>query len=168
MKKYGWGLLVIALIGMSGQFVFAEEETDIQKYPACTYCGMDRQQFAKSRMLVTYADGSAVGTCSIHCMAVELSLSINKTPQSIQVGDYNQKNLIDAEKAFWVIGGNVPGVMTKTGKWAFANKADAESFIAANGGKPAVFEEAIKVSYEDMYSDSKMIREKRKMMNMNK
>ena len=80
------------------------------------------------------------------------------------MGDYTTRNLIDAEKAFWVIGGSKPGVMSKWAKWAFENKADAEKFIAENGGTLSTFDEAIKAAYEDMYSDTKMIREKRKMM----
>jgi len=82
----------------------------------------------------------------------------------VKVGDFNSKKLIDAEKAFWVIGGNKPGVMTKKAKWAFENKADAEKFIAENGGSLSTFDEAMKAAYEDMYDDTKMIREKRKMM----
>ena len=80
------------------------------------------------------------------------------------VADYNKKNLIDAEKASWVIGGKIPGVMTKTAKWAFADKKDAEAFIKENGGKLANFEDAMKATYDDMYNDTKMIREKRAKM----
>ncbi len=80
------------------------------------------------------------------------------------MADYNKKNLIDAEKAFWVIGGKKPGVMTKTAKWAFADKKDADAFIKENGGKLATFEDAMKTTYGDMYSDTKMIREKRAKM----
>jgi nitrous oxide reductase accessory protein NosL len=83
-----------------------------------------------------------------------------------QVGDYNTKMLVDAEKAFWVIGGNKPGVMTKRAKWAFAKKEDAEKFISENGGSLGSFEQAFKVSFEDMYNDTKMIQERRKMRQM--
>jgi nitrous oxide reductase accessory protein NosL len=82
------------------------------------------------------------------------------------VGDYNTKKLVDAELAFWVIGGNKPGVMTKRAKWAFEKKADAETFIQKEGGSLASFDEAIKASYEDIYADTKMIRERRKMKRM--
>jgi hypothetical protein len=125
---------------------------------------MDREKFAHSRMLVTYEDGSSMGACSLHCLAVDLALNIDKTPKSIEVADFNTKKLIDAQKAAWVIGGSKTGVMTTRAKWAFASKADAEAFIKQNGGKLATFEEAIKASYEDMYADTKMIRDKRKMM----
>jgi hypothetical protein len=65
--------------------------------------------------------------------AVELALQIDKTPKVIMVGDYGSKALIDAEKAFWVMGGNKMGVMTHRAKWAFENREDAEKFIKENG-----------------------------------
>ncbi len=112
---------------------------DIQAHKNCKYCGMDREKFAHSRMLVEYGDGSSFGACSIHCVALDLAQSFDKQPKAILVADYNKKNLIDAEKAYWVIGGNKPGVMTKTAKWAFADKKDAEAFIKEHGGKLAKF-----------------------------
>ncbi|HSB06423.1 MAG TPA: nitrous oxide reductase accessory protein NosL, partial [Thermodesulfobacteriota bacterium] len=76
------------------------------------------------------------------------------------------KGLIDGEKAFWVIGGNKMGVMTKRAKWAFAKKDDAEKFIKENGGANATCDAAVKAAYEDMYADTKMIRDRRKMKKM--
>ena len=145
----------------------AQVAEDIQKYPDCKYCGMDRQKFAISRMLIDYSDGSKLGSCSIHCVAVDLAQNIDKTPKAIQVADYQSKNLIDAEKANWVIGGNKPGVMSNRAKWAFADQKAAEAFVKENGGQLASFDDAMKATYEDMYADTKMIRErraKRKMM----
>jgi nitrous oxide reductase accessory protein NosL len=99
-------------------------------------------------------------------MAVELAIHIDKTPKGILAGDYNSKTLVDAEKASWLIGGNKVGVMSKRAKWAFGKKEDAEKFKAENGGDLASFEQAIKAAYEDMYADTKMIRERRKMKKM--
>ena len=104
--------------------------------------------------------------CSLHCAAIDLAINIDKTPKIIYVGDFNTKKLIDAEQAFWVIGGNKPGVMTKRAKWAFEKKTDADAFIAKEGGTIANFDQAIKASYEDIYADTKMIRERRKMKRM--
>jgi len=148
---------------------YAETMKDIQDHPNCKYCGMDRQKFDFSRMLTDYSDGSSFGSCSIHCTALDLAQTFDKQAKAIMAADYDKKNLIDAEKAYWVIGGKKPGVMTKTAKWAFADKKDAEAFIKENGGKLANFEDAMKATYEDMYSDTKMIREKRaKMKGMDK
>ena len=162
MKR--WLVFMLAGLILSFPAGFCLAQDDVAKQASCKYCGMDRKTFAHSRMLVTYEDGSSMGTCSLHCTAVELAINIDKTPKSIEVGDFKTKKLIDAEKASWVIGGSKPGVMTKRAKWAFESKADADAFIKENGGKPASFDEAIKASYEDMYADTKMIREKRKMM----
>jgi copper chaperone NosL len=137
---------------------------DVKKHPSCKYCGMDREMFSYSRVFIEYDDGTTEGACSIHCAAIDLALNIDKTPKAILVGDYSTKKLIDAEKALWVIGGSKSGVMTKRAKWAFEKKDDAEKFIKENGGNLATFDEVMKAAYEDMYHDTKMIREKRKMM----
>ncbi len=158
-------VLVAFLLSVAGAGI-ARAYEDVQKQPSCKYCGMDREKFAHSRMLVTYDDGTKLGTCSIHCLAVDLAQNIDKMPSSIEVGDYTSKNLIDAEKAFWVIDGSKPGVMTQQAKWAFEKKEDAEKFIKENGGTLASFDEAMKAAYESMYADTKMIREKRKMKKM--
>ena len=161
------GILAAVLIGsvlcIAG-IVLAQE--DVQQMPSCKYCGMDRTKFAHSRMLVTYDDGTTLGTCSIHCLAVDLALNIDKITSLIEVGDYISKNLIDAEKAYWVIDGNKPGVMTTQAKWAFQKKEYADKYIREHGGTLISFDKAMKATYESMYADTKMIREKRKMKKM--
>jgi len=157
-------VVVLALIAVTA---FAQE--DIRQSASCKYCGMDRQKFDFSRMLIEYEDGTSVGVCSLHCAAVELALNIDKTPKALKVADLGTKNLIDAEKASWVVGGSKAGVMTKRGKWAFEKKEDAEAFIRTNGGSLSSFDDAVKAAYTDMYEDTKMIREKRaKMKTMQK
>ena len=113
-------------------------------------------------MLITYEDGTEAGACSLHCAGINLVSSPDRMPKLVQVGDYGTKKLIEAEKAFWVIGGSKPGVMTKRAKWAFEQKADAEQFIKINGGSLATYDEALKGAFMDMYEDTKMIWEKRK------
>jgi hypothetical protein len=125
---------------------------------------MDREKFAHSRMVLEYDDGSVTGTCSIHCAAVDLAVTLDRSPTAIRVGDHGTRELVDAERATWVVGGDRPGVMTRRAKWAFAERAAAEAFVKEHGGKLATFDEAMKAAYEDMYEDGKMIREKRKMM----
>lgn len=141
-------------------------ENDVKEIPSCKYCGMNREMFAHSRMLVEYTDGTKEGTCSLHCAAVDLALNLDKTPKTIRVGDYGTKGLINAETATWVVGGNKPGVMTKNAKWAFENKADAERFRMENGGRIAGFDETLEAAYKDLANDTKMIRERRKMRKM--
>ena len=177
-------MILIAVSMMTGLYVYAEGDkpaaeskkeaqaqttspatvqADIEKHKTCSYCGMDREQYAYSRMLIVNEDGTESGVCCIHCAAVDFANNLDKVFKSIQVGDYNTRKLIDAENAFWVIGGSKSGVMTKRAKWAFEGKAEAEDFVKNFGGNLATFEEAMKASYEDMYTDTKMIRERRKM-----
>jgi nitrous oxide reductase accessory protein NosL len=141
-------------------------ENDIQKAAACPFCGMDRQKFAHSRVFIQYDDGSILGTCSIHCAAADMAVNLDKSPAAIWVGDYNNRKLIDAEKAFWVMGGKKMGVMTKRAKWAFGNGDAAEQFMLLEGGQAVTFDEAMRAAYEDMYEDTKMIRERRKAKRM--
>jgi len=124
---------------------------------------MDRGKFAQSRMVIEYEDGTTVATCSLHCVAVELANTIDNIPVMLRVADFDGKQLIEADKAVWVLGGGKKGVMTAKAKWAFASRGAAEQFIRANGGSIATFDEAIKAAYDDMYQDTKMIREFRKM-----
>jgi nitrous oxide reductase accessory protein NosL len=115
----------------------------------CEKCGMNRTKFAQSRMIVTYADGSSTGTCSINCAIVDQKKS-KKEVKSFQVGDYNSKKLIDAKNAAWVIGGTKKGVMTPVAKWAFVEKKDADAFIKANAGSAASFDDVVKATEKEL------------------
>jgi copper chaperone NosL len=159
-------VLCFAIVCVVSMTAAALAQDDAKKYSSCKYCGMDREKFAHSRMLIEYTDGTVVGACSIHCAAVDLAVNIDKTPKAVMVGDYDTKTLIDAEKATWVIGGSKMGVMTRNAKWAFAQRGDAEKFIGQNGGILATYDDAMKAAFEDMYADMKMIRDRKKMRMM--
>jgi hypothetical protein len=117
---------------------------------------MDRTVYARSRMVITYDDGSTAGLCSLHCVALDMKQKTDKQVKSIMVADYNTTGLTDARTATWVIGGDQPGVMTSTPKWAFAAKTDAEKFVAEHGGKRASFDEALNAAREEFGSGTGM------------
>ncbi len=150
-------MLVLALTLVSGAVIAAAEE-------GCHYCGMKKAMFGHSWMDIEREDGSKVGVCSIHCAAVDMALNIDKPAKSITVGDYYSKKQIDAESAYWIIGGDKMGVMTSRAKWAFETKQTADDFIEKNRGRPTTFKEVMKATFEDMYEDTLMIQKKRKMM----
>ena len=154
-------LFAVALSLALAPLAAVAADADIEKHKACKFCGMDREKWNMSRVYLEYDDGSTEGTCSVHCAAVDLALNLDKAPKTIWVADYGTKQLVDAEKAFWVLGGKKQGVMTKRAKWAFADKAAAEAFVKENEGALGSFDDAIKGSYQDMYEDTKMIRERR-------
>ena len=165
MKKLLATLLVCVFLG-AASLASAAQHQDQTIHVTCSYCGMDRTKFAHSRMLVEYEDGGEVGTCSIHCMALEFANAIDRTPKQILVGDYTSQELIDVEKAIWVLGGDQQGVMTSRAKWAFFDRAAAETFIKNYGGEIVNFDQAMKASYEDMYQDTRRIRKMRAMKKM--
>lgn len=126
---------------IAATLVFSQE--DIRAHRRCTQCNMDRKAYGFSRMLLHFGDGSGAGVCSINCAVAELEADTARKVKSMEVADRNTRLLIDAERAFWVIGGDKPGVMSKTAKWAFADKSDAEKFVSGHGGRLASFKEAL-------------------------
>ena len=118
---------------------------------ACALCGMNRTRFAKSRMLAVYPDGTRVGTCSIHCMAIELKRTLANPPKTLLVGAYRDSahRLIDARAASWVIGGSERGVMTAQPKWAFPDEGEVTEFLREKGGKEASYAEAMTAASQE-------------------
>lgn len=148
-------------------------ENDIEKYPKCPYCGMDRKQFHHSRMLVHYSDDLADGTCSLHCAAISLSLNVDRDPKGIYVGDNASgaeiKPLVEVGKASFLIGSSIKGVMSKTSKVAYATAEAAKAAQAASGGEIGDFDKALLAAYTGMAQDVATIRKmraerRRKMM----
>ena len=84
-----------------------------------------------------------MGFCSLHCAVIELDGHPERTVKSLLVADRDTRELIEAEKAFWVMGGKKRGVMTPMPKWAFQTKEAAETFIKANDGKVVTWAEAL-------------------------
>lgn len=136
---------------------------ELDKYPKCPYCGMDRKQFNFSRHLIHYSDDLVDGTCSLHCAAISLSLNLDRTPKAIYAPDNGAdamiKPLINAETATYVVGGEHKAVMSKSAKTSFATRAAAEA--AKGSGEIADFERSLLLTYMGMAEDTKMIRARR-------
>lgn len=128
---------------------------------SCKYCGMHKSMCGNSWMVFHYDDGQVEEFCSLHCAAIEMALHTGKTPLAILVADYDSRELIDADKAYWVVGGDKPGVMTSQAKWAFRDKRGAERFMEKHGGQAATFDTALKSAFDDMYRDILMIQKRR-------
>ncbi|MFZ4859271.1 MAG: nitrous oxide reductase accessory protein NosL [Desulfuromonadaceae bacterium] len=162
MKKLYRALVVVMFLICSGSAALAEgkpgdtdehlyshkvaaesQYADVKKHQCCPHCGMDREKFNYSRMLITYSDGFTVGVCSVHCAVTALKNYKNRPVASVEVADYNTKKLLNVEKAFWVIGGSKRGVMTIYAKWAFEKKEDATAFIKKNHGKLITYKEVL-------------------------
>lgn len=128
-------------------------ENDIEKYPRCVICNMDRRIFHYARHLLHYGDGHAEGTCSINCAAECMLKERRRGLIAIYAPDFgaegNPKPLIEASSATYLIGSQLRGVMTSVSKYAFAAPESANRAQAVAGGKIGTFEEAIAAALGD-------------------
>ncbi|ODB94631.1 twin-arginine translocation pathway signal protein [Candidatus Thiodiazotropha endoloripes] len=140
-------------------------EKELEKYAKCPYCGMDRTKWHHSRHLVHYDDDLVDATCSIHCLAISLSLNIDRGPKAIYAADYAAddeiKPLINVDQASYLIGAKLKGTMTTRSKMAFGSVAAAKVIQAEKGGALASFDEALSEAYAGMAKDTLMVRKKR-------
>jgi copper chaperone NosL len=138
---------------------------ELEKHPKCPYCGMDRKEHHRSRMLVQYSDDLVDGTCSIHCLSLSLGVNIDREPKEIWGPDFGAvaepRPLAPVDKLTYLIGADLKHAMTKRSKHSFASADTAKEFQAKHGGTLAKFDEALRESYLDMASDVVMIRKNR-------
>ncbi len=129
--------------------------------PFCPECGMTLPMFYKTNHAAT-VDGKVKQYCSIHCVVEDTQKGSKLT--DIKVVDVTTLKFIAADKASYVVGSAKKGTMTMVSKYAFANKADAEAFAKANGGKVVDYSGAYKAAEDDFAKDSKMVAKKQAMM----
>jgi nitrous oxide reductase accessory protein NosL len=138
---------------------------DIGKYPSCPYCGMDRKKFHHSRMLVQFSDDLPDPTCSLRCATVSLSINVDRGPKAIYVADNAAadeiKPLIEVEKAIFLVGSSLKGVMTLRSKVAYGTEAAAKAAQKDHGGELMAFDQALLAAHVDMAQDTNMIRKNR-------
>ncbi|MCB1758928.1 MAG: nitrous oxide reductase accessory protein NosL [Gammaproteobacteria bacterium] len=139
---------------------------ELKKYPRCPYCGMNREKWHHSRHLVHYDDGLVDGTCSIHCLAISLSLNLDRGPKAIYAADFGSKEaikpLVNVDTATYLIGAQLKGTMSSVSKMAFASAVRAQAVQAAKGGETASFDQALEQAYLGMARDTMMIRKRRR------
>jgi len=140
-------------------------DNELEKYAKCPYCGMDRKEHHRTRMLVQYSDDLVDGVCSIHCLALSLSLNIDREPKAILGPDYaapaEPRPLLPVDGLSYLIGADLKHAMTKRSKHSFATVALAQEFQAKHGGTLGNFNDALRETYLDMAGDVAMIRKNR-------
>ncbi len=140
-------------------------ENELEKYPRCPYCGMSRTKWNHSRHLVQYDDDLVDGTCSIHCLAISLSLNLDRGPKAIYAADFGSdaeiKPLVEVDKTTYLIGSSLKGTMSKKSKMAFASADAAKAAQKANGGELGDFDATLKETYLGMAGDTMGIRKRR-------
>jgi copper chaperone NosL len=166
-------LMLLSLLGAEPMFqsVVPDKATLLQKGNAknyCPNCAMDLAKYYKTSHAVKFKDGTYRQFCSIHCLVEESEMGFLRDKKTkiaeILVADAKGLAMISVEKAFYVIGSKIPGTMTGNSKYAFASKADAQTFQKENGGKLATYNEAYKAALNDFKNDIQMMKAKKDTM----
>lgn len=124
----------------------------------CAVCGMNLKMFYKT----SYIAGDRQ-YCSIRCLVADMLNNPIKVDE-VKVIDAKTEQPIIAKDAFFVIGSDVKGTMSRVSKLAFAKKSDAQDFIKEHGGKIADFKIVIQEAKASLKSDSAMVGMKKKKM----
>ncbi|QOY53887.1 nitrous oxide reductase accessory protein NosL [Candidatus Sulfurimonas marisnigri] len=127
----------------------------------CSVCGMSIKMNYKTSHTSKLPSGKNRQYCSIRCLALDMlehKINVNE----VKVIDVLNEELIDARTAFYVVGSDVKGTMTKVSKLAFINTESAEDFSIENGGEVVSFDKAINIANKSLESDIQMINKKKK------
>ncbi len=121
----------------------------------CAICGMNLKMFYKT----SYIAGDRQ-YCSIRCLVADIKN--NKIDlDSVKVIDVNSQKPILAKDAYFVIGSDIKGTMSRVSKLAFKSRDEAEKFIKEHGGKLATFQEVLKEAKASLDSDNSMVKAKK-------
>ena len=133
------------------QTVSAKQAILVQKgenRESCVICGMNLPTFYKTSHAAETKTGAKRQYCSLHCVVEDNE--INKTDLvNLKVVDTNSLKFISVYKAFYVVGSSKPGTMSRTSKYAFAKKSEAEAFAKKFGGKVMNFNDTYTESMKD-------------------
>ena len=128
----------------------------------CTICGMNLVMFYKTNY-VALVNGKEKQYCSIHCLVEDRDAN-HANQQNIKVVATDTLKLIDAKKAYFVVGSSKKGTMSMVSKYAFSTLNAASKFAAKFGGVVTDFNGALEVAKKDFVKDSHMIGKKQHKM----
>ncbi len=117
---------------------------------ACAMCGMHLPTFYKTNHVADTKE-TTKQYCSLHCLVNDKELH-HAELKNIRVVDTQSLNMIDASRAYYVVGSSKSGTMSPVSKYAFAKADDARDFVKAFGGKVMRFDAAYDVAKRDFSS----------------
>lgn len=129
-------LLMAVLLSLAGA-VYADEHRD-----DCHVCGMWIDQNLRTRLVITTTAGDTAMFCSFAC-AARFWEKRRAVIQQIRVADYLTTELVDAYSAVYLIGSDVPPVMSFLSIIAFGKRDEALTFQKMHGGMIMGFTEAL-------------------------
>ncbi len=127
----------------------------------CPVCGMHLKMFYKTNHTSKIEGKKNRQYCSVRCLVVDMK-EHNVDMDSIEVVDAKTEKLIPAYTAFYVVGSNVKGTMSKVSKLAFASQADALEFMKKHKGEIVDFNAVVQLAQDSLQSDTAMIAKKKK------
>ncbi|OHE00398.1 MAG: hypothetical protein A2W82_02535 [Sulfurimonas sp. RIFCSPLOWO2_12_36_12] len=126
----------------------------------CPVCGMSIEANYKTSHTSKINNHTNRQYCSMRCLAVDMQeYKINSN--DVKVVDVVTQKLINAKSAFYVVGSDIKGTMSKVSKLAFSNKEAAEDFSIENGGEIVDFKTALKMAQDSLSSDIAMVDSKK-------
>ncbi len=128
----------------------------------CAVCGMNLKMFYKTNHAILLNNGTIKQYCSIRCLSTDKN-NYENIIKKIMVVDAKSEKFIDAQKAFYVVGSNVPGTMSQVSKIAFEKKKDAEEFENEFNGKIMSYQSVLKLATEQLEKDNALLMKKKKM-----
>lgn len=126
----------------------------------CPVCGMKLEAYYKTSHAAKIHDHPQRQYCSIRCLAVDMQ-EFKIDTNDVQVVDVVSQKLISAKDAFYVVGSDVQGTMSKVSKLAFKEKEAAEDFNMEHGGEVVSFEKALSMAKASLESDVAMVQMKK-------
>ena len=126
----------------------------------CNVCGMHLTKYYRTNHTAEFKNGHKEQYCSLHCLS-EVHKDYEQKIKNIQVVDTNSLKLIDAKKAFYVVGSSKEGTMSPISEYAFSTKIEAEKFKKEFGGEIHTFEETLKLAKDNLDKDNEILDEKR-------
>jgi len=112
----------------------------------CARCGMNLVLFYKTSHMAL-SENKKLQYCSIHCLADHLR--DGGELRNPEVVDVSSLKFIPVLDAYYVVGSDVPGTMTKVSKYAFFSIDDAKAFQAKHGGVIMDFYGALEEAKKD-------------------
>jgi chemotaxis methyl-accepting protein methylase len=100
-------------------------------------------EYASTVHVVIFKDGTRLETCSLAC-AVKVYAKEKVRVKKIMAADFLTAELVDAERAVYLEGSDIEGVMSYTSRIAFSNRADAVKFQKKHGGKIITYKTALR------------------------
>ena len=112
----------------------------------CAICGMNLPMFYKTNHAAK-VDGKSTQYCSLHCMTEHINEGAEL--ENPMVVDVSSLKFIPVTEAFYVVGSDVAGTMSRVSKYAFKNLEDAKRFQKEHGGKIVDFYSAWQIAKKD-------------------